>query len=124
MKLPDNPLVIEILLRRYARYLNGEDSTQSTLKITRRKAPVIIICGSEASFMRLEKILDKNKYFGLIPEYVKIIIENRTVPLISMEGKLCLSAEGKTLANPAGTAMAVNCIMESQMKDFLKFNSI
>jgi hypothetical protein len=65
-------------------------------------------------------MLKKNRFFGFEENYIKILIEDRTVPYIDSHGKLCISFEEKTLSHPAGTAMAVAKILEPKVRSFLE----
>jgi hypothetical protein len=42
------------------------------------------------------------------------------VPLVDPQGKLCISAERRTFAYPAGTALAVSKVLEPKIKSFLE----
>lgn len=68
----------------------------------------------------MKNMLKRNSCFGFEPNYIKVVLEERTVPLIDSQGKLCISFEEKTLAHPAGTAMAVAKVLEPKVRTFLE----
>ena len=107
LPLPGEPTVLECIMRRYVSYLKGEGSSIVS--------PVVVIC-SVFNFESVISIFEKNSYFGLKSEQIKIVTESRSVPLIDDQGKLYLSAARQTLSNPAGTAMAVSRVLESEVK--------
>ena len=115
-------------MKRYVSYLKVEGSTiagsRSFLKERRvRETPLIVIC-SAGNFIEIKSIFEKNDFFGLEKNFVKIVLEDRSVPLIGIDGKLCLSANRRTLSKPAGTAIAISKVIKTKLKDFLENASV
>lgn len=84
---------------------------------------MIIIC-NEKNYTAIFELLFRNNYYGVDEQYVKLVIEDKTIPLIDRQGKLCISFEEKTLSFPAGTAMAVPKVLEERIKSFLECNFV
>lgn len=68
----------------------------------------------------MKDMLKRNQNFGFESNYIKVLLDDRSVPLIDPNGKLCISFEEKTLSNSAGTAMAVSKVLEHKVRTFLE----
>lgn len=86
LPLPGNPRVIEMLMRRYTAYLKDKKGLSSkSAKLSQidklRPVPVVVICSSH-NFVEVRKVFELNDYFGLEKTLVKLVTEDRSIPLI------------------------------------------
>jgi hypothetical protein len=80
---------------------------------------VVVIC-CEKNYLAVQEIFYRNSYFGIEEGCIKVVLDEKVVPLINSEGKLCISFELKTLSYPSGTARAVSVALHPSIMSFFQ----
>ena len=106
LEIPSKKCILQLMLERTAN--NIEESGNKN-----RSIPIVFCC-NENNRHSIEEFLVKNSYFGFNHKKVRFV-QVQNLPILSNDGKFCISFEYKILSRPGGTGKCSEQVLRDEV---------